>query len=154
MLGRLGRWLRVLGYDAEDAGGRDDDALLRVAESERRMLLTRDTRFVERRAVRRGSVSALLVLHDHLTDQLRQLHEELGITQVGPPRCLVCNSALVNIEREQARGLVPEYVYRTQSRFRYCPHCDRVVWPGTHWQEMRRVLSAQGIISADPSWKG
>ena len=60
-LGRLARLLRLLGYDT--AWGRETSsaALLAQAESEDRLLLTRDTLLVERRAVHLGHVRALLV---------------------------------------------------------------------------------------------
>lgn len=145
MLGRLARWLRVLGYDADWAGGRPDDELLAAAEAEGRLLLTRDTRLLERRAIRRGRVRAHFVRHDHLEDQLGQLREELGLAPVGPPRCLVCNSPLAPVSAEEARPYVPPYVAATQTSFRYCPYCRRVMWPGTHWEEMRKLLRDVGV---------
>jgi uncharacterized protein len=145
MLGRLSRWLRLLGYDAEAAAGRDDDELLAAAEAEQRLLLTRDTRLVTRRPVNRGRVDALLVRHDHLDDQLGQLHREAGLARIGPPRCLVCNHQLLPVSTEAARGRVPEFVAATHTSFRLCPSCDRVVWPGSHWQHMLDRLGELGL---------
>jgi uncharacterized protein with PIN domain len=107
--------------------------------------LTRDTLLMERRAVRRGRVHALFVNDDRLDDQLRQLRRDMGLARVGEPRCLVCNGRLTRISREQALPRVPPYVAGTQSAFRYCSACDRVVWPGTHWEAMLRVLRRAGI---------
>jgi len=60
MLGKLARWLRVLGYDAAYERRISDDDLVRRARSEGRILLTRDTRLVRRRRsarCRSGSAS-------------------------------------------------------------------------------------------------
>jgi hypothetical protein len=145
MLGRLARWLRILGYDAEWAGGRSDDELLHIAAQEQRLLLTRDTRLLARRPVNRGQVSAWFVRHDLLDDQLRQLRNEMGLRVAGPPRCLVCNVELVPIARALAATRVPAYVYATERSFKECPRCRRVMWPGTHWQAMVLVLHELGI---------
>jgi uncharacterized protein with PIN domain len=145
MLGRLARWLRVLGYDAEWAAGRPDDELLGLAARERRLLLTRDTRLLARRLISRGQVSACFVHDDHLLQQLVQLRADIGLRAVGPPRCLVCNAELLPISRAAASSKVPDYVAATQTAFKECPRCRRVMWPGTHWQAMLRVLAQAGI---------
>ncbi len=144
-LGRLVRWLRALGYDtAWDRSGGPAAVLARAAE-EGRVVLTRDTLLMERRPVRRGQVSAVLVRADHLVDQLAQLRREEGLIRRGEPRCLVCNGLLQVRSREDVREHVPPYVAQTQTRFTYCPVCDRVTWPATHWQNMQRTLDDAGF---------
>jgi hypothetical protein len=144
-LGRLVRWLRLLGYDtAWDRSG-DPPAVLARAAEEERVVLTRDTLLVERRPVGRGQVRAILVRADLLVDQLRQLHDEEGVGRRGEPRCLVCNGLLQGRAPEQVRERVPPYVAQTQTRFTYCPPCDRVTWPATHWENMQRTLDDAGF---------
>jgi uncharacterized protein len=144
-LGRLARWLRLLGYDTvwDAAAGATD--LLARAEREDRVLLTRDTLLVERRAVHRGRVRAILVRGDTLAEQLRQLRFEEGLHPVGLPRCLVCNSSLEELSVDAVRQRIPPYVAATQEHFAYCPVCDRVTWPATHWDDMRRRLDDAGF---------
>lgn len=144
-LGRLGRWLRLLGYDAAWDSDSDAERLLTRAQSEGRMLLTRDTLLVQRRAVRRGQVKALLIRHNGVEDQLRQLGEELGLRRRSRARCLCCNTLLEMGDPEEARKRVPPYVAQTQSRFSYCPTCDRYTWAATHWENARRLLARAGL---------
>lgn len=148
MLGRLSRWLRVLGYDAEWARGVEDGALLTRAASEGRVLLTRDTLLMERRAVRRGCVTAVLIRGDRVIDQLRQLRQELGLRRQAEARCLVCNVRLEPLGRVEAAARVPPYVSQTQRSFRECPRCGRVYWRGTHWGRMDRELRDAGYGDA------
>jgi uncharacterized protein with PIN domain len=144
-LGRLARWLRVLGYDAVwDAVSSPWD-LLRRADAEGRVILTRDTLLVQRREVRRGVVRALLVHDDHLVDQLRQLRVELGLRRRGDPRCMVCNGVLEVMRQEEVQGRVPLYVAATECDFRYCRACNRITWPATHWEGMMRILEQAGL---------
>jgi uncharacterized protein len=145
-LGRLARWLRVLGYDTVWDGDAGPAELLARAEREERLLLTRDTLLVERRAVHRGRVRAVLVRHDTLPEQLRQLRIEDGLHRVGPPRCLVCNGILQDVGLEEARQRIPPYVATTQKKFTYCPICDRITWSATHWDEIRRRLAEAGFL--------
>ena len=137
--------LRLLGYDTAWERDASPAALLAQAESEDRLLLTRDTLLVERRAVHLGRVRAFLVRGDTLPEQLEQLRAELGLQRVGPPRCLVCNSPLEEANLEQVRKRVPPYVAATQQRFTYCRVCDRITWPATHWQDMERRLAELGL---------
>jgi uncharacterized protein with PIN domain len=146
-LGRLARWLRVLGYDTvwdRDAGPAD---VIARAEREGRVILTRDTLLVERRAVHAGRVRAVLVRGDKVPAQLVQLRVEEGMHRVGPARCLVCNSHLQSVSCEEVRLRVPPYVARTQEEFTYCPVCDRITWPATHWLDMERRLAEAGFIN-------
>ena len=144
-VGRLARWLRVLGYDAAWVPSASPPDLLRRAREESRILLTRDTLLVRRRDVNRGVVRAVLVRHDLLVDQLCQLRDELGLRPRGDPRCMVCNGALQTIEREAVQDRVLPYVAATETDFRHCPACDRVTWPATHWQRMMRTLEQAGF---------
>ena len=144
-LGRLARWLRALGYDTVwDRSGGPAEVLTRAAEEDR-VVLTRDTLLIERRPVRRGQVPAVLVRADHLVDQLAQLRSEEGLVRRGEPRCLVCNGLLQVRSRNDVKDRVPPYVAQTQTRFTYCPVCDRVTWPATHWQSMQRTLHDAGF---------
>lgn len=148
-LGRLARLLRLLGYDAAWDRGAGPAALLGRAETEDRLLLTRDTLLVERRAVHQGRVRVLLVRGNILPEQVEQLRAELGLQRVGPPRCLVCNSPLEEMSLAQAHDRVPPYVAATQQCFTHCPVCDRVTWPATHWQDMQRRLADLGLGPGD-----
>ena len=144
-VGRLARWLRLLGYDTVFDRTPDAPRLLARAGAEGRVLLTRDTLLVRRRLIARGAIAAVLVCHDDLGDQLAQLRDEIGLRQEAAPRCLVCNSPLERLEVEEVRGRVPPYVVATQECFSHCPVCDRVNWPATHWENMQTRLRELGL---------
>jgi uncharacterized protein with PIN domain len=138
MLGRLARWLRVLGYDTLYSTDADDAALVRRALADDRILLTRDVELARRRGVR-----VILISDDQVEDQLGEMIKILPLTAGEAfSRCLNCNTPLVELERAQARDLVPPYVFATQTRFRRCPGCDKVYWRGTHWAHMLATLES------------
>lgn len=137
MLGRLARWLRLLGYDAaySDAG---DHELARRARAEDRILLTRDTKLVERRGIQ-----ALLITSQAPDAQLRQVVQEFDLRQSKVfSRCAACNTPLRHIPKPAVRELVPPYVFRRHTSFQECPGCGRIYWRGSHWQRIRDRLDA------------
>jgi hypothetical protein len=136
MLGSLARWLRLLGYDADYDSRRDDAELVRLARAENRVLLTRDQEL----AARRG-VQALFIVSQVLDEQLAQVTAAFPrAAGNGPARCSVCNTVLVPAAPEELAGRLPAYVLHKHHDFRRCPGCDRVYWPGSHWQNMQARL--------------
>jgi len=130
MLGKLAKWLRILGYDTTYDSRITDAQLIESARRAGRVILTRDTRLVQRRKAK----PYVLIAQDYVADQLRQLIRELKLdTDQGLlSRCLVCNQPLAAIAKSSIQDLVPPYVYKTQSRFYQCPVCQRIFWPATH----------------------
>lgn len=141
MLGRLARWLRILGYDAEYFPGEDDD-LLRLARREGRVLLTRDTRLLRRRPL----PPHLFIQSDHVMEQLRQVVTALRLNPTAPParRCVCCNAVLEPRPKAEVFGLVPEFVWSQHETFWACPACQRIYWAGSHRQRMEEAIKTLG----------
>lgn len=143
MLGKLARWLRILGYDTAYEKVIADEVLIERALREHRWLLTRD-RYLAQRKVLRGRRT--LIASDHLKDQLRQLHQErkieIDMSDQRGYRCADCNTILSSILPEQAAPFVPPFVARQYREFHRCPRCSRIYWPGTHWDDVVRRLAA------------
>jgi uncharacterized protein with PIN domain len=143
MLGRLARWLRILGYDTAYEKVITDDKLVTRVLAENRWLLTRD-RYLARRRLLRGRHS--LIVDDDINDQLRQLQRELHLRLcIGEEtchRCADCNTGLIPIQAKEAAPLVPPFVAAHYPTFILCPACRRVFWPGTQWRALLGRLAA------------
>jgi len=138
MVGRLARWLRVLGMDVEYERDIDDDILIKRAISGDRIILTRDTLIVRRRLLK-GRF--FFIKNDHIEDQLREVLGRFGFEEKKFfSRCLLCNLPLDVLAKEAARGRVPVYVFKTQSSFSTCRGCGRIYWQGTQRHEMEKVI--------------
>ena len=132
MLGRMAKWLRLLGYDAAYDNAATDPELARRARAEGRVLVTRDRELSARRGLR-----TLLIHSETLEEQVREVQAALGPPPHPPlSRCAVCNTPLESISATDIADRVPPYVLRTHTTFRCCPGCGRVYWPGTHLQAM------------------
>ena len=142
-VGRLARWLRVLGYDAVYEPVLPDAQVVARARAEARVLLTRDVDMMKRRVIVSGMVQAILLRDDTIHDQLRQVLTQLAL-EPGQTltRCIDCNAELQARAKEAVADRLPPYVRATQERFSECPSCARVYWPGTHWERMRERIAA------------
>ena len=140
MLGRLAKWLRILGFDVLYFSKAEDPALVEIARRDGRILLTRDTGLIERTAKR---PDRLFVRSDVWEDQVVQVLDEYGLWDEIRPntRCIACNIPLKPLSREQARNLVTPYVGGRASSFAVCPGCERVFWQGTHYGEMEKRIA-------------
>lgn len=141
-VGKLAKWLRLMGYDARFFRGESDAELVAIALNEGRIILTRDTRIMQRRLVTKGKLKALLIASDQPQRQIRQLINSLNLNYHFNPfsLCLECSQPLVERKKAELEELVPPYVFKTQEQFRQCPSCQRIYWRGTHWRAMTRRL--------------
>ncbi|MCS7223661.1 MAG: Mut7-C RNAse domain-containing protein [Armatimonadetes bacterium] len=142
MLGKLTRWLRILGYDVAYDPHCDDEALVQRAVAEGRILLTKDRRLIERWRRRLRHTGHLLIQSDRWTEQLQQVvttfqldHQNNRLT-----RCPLCNGVLTTIDREQVRYKVPFFVYSQHQRFARCSDCGKIYWAGTHYDRVQETL--------------
>ncbi len=130
MLGRLARWLRVLGYDTHYAADISDARALALCQREGRVLITRDRTLAQRA---RG-IRVLLLQSHQLDEQLASSVAAFGLdlSKHRLTRCLVCNRSTRLVAPEEVAHLVPPYVRARTKEFTRCARCGRVFWPGTH----------------------
>ena len=112
MLGRLARWLRILGCDVSYESSISDNDLIARAIREHRIILTMDRKLTERESAK----NSLLIESPSYKEQLKQVitHYNIDYKSGIFTRCLVCNSLLASIEKEKIKDKVPPYVYSTQ----------------------------------------
>jgi uncharacterized protein with PIN domain len=140
MLGRLARWLRLLGFDCAYEREIADAELVRRGVSERRIVLTRD------RAVREEWwVSEIHLVEAETTrEQLLELLRRFGLARRIRlfSRCAECNEPLEPADAARVSQRVPERVRQTHDSFSSCPRCARVYWAGSHAQRIERVVDS------------
>ena len=134
MLGKLAKWLRILGFDVLYYAKAEDAELARIAARDGRILLTRDAKL----AGRAKAVRTLLVRSETWEDQVGQVLDVFSLRSAAAPRtrCVVCNQALTPLAKERARNLVAPFVLERGREFSLCPGCGRVFWRGSHADDM------------------
>lgn len=139
MLGKLARWLRMAGLDVAYQNSIPDELLVGKAREEGRVILTRDTRLIEKL----NPTEYFFITHDHLEDQFEEFLSKFSrfLTPFHPlTRCPECNTPLESVEKEEVKGRVWPYIYQTQEHFTRCPHCGRIYWAATHVEKITRRL--------------
>lgn len=137
-LGKLAKWLRILGYDAEYFDKDNPGFLFIRALKDSRIILTRNHRLPKRTALRIVMIESEIV-KEQIPEVLNTLKLKVN-KDIMFTRCILCNEPLIPVEKESVRNIVPEYVFKTQESFITCPKCNRVYWQGTHWGNAASIL--------------
>src|SRR4030042_3543759 len=123
-LGRLVKWLRILGFDAAYFNQDNAGSLIIQALKEERVILTRNQRLPKARGLK-----IILIKNETIKKQVAEILKTFKI-KPGPElmfsRCTLCNAKLTEIAKEKVKDKVPEYVFKTQSNFITCPECKRI----------------------------
>jgi uncharacterized protein with PIN domain len=137
-LGRLARYLRMLGFDTLYENALPDRQLVQTSVHERRVLLTRDRELLMHRELTHG----VFVRGERPRDQLRYIVERLDLARTCQPfsRCMDCNAELVAADPSTLIGEVPPAVLSNHRHFQSCTGCSRVFWRGSHYARMVKLV--------------
>ena len=138
MLGRLARWLRLLGFDcAYDTRILDPD-LVRRGAAEERIILSRDRALPQEWWVSEIYLVQAEDVRSQLVEVLRRFGLAAEIRLLS--RCAECNQRLRPADAAAIAGRAPERILMTHDAFSECPGCGRVYWEGTHAARIRRFV--------------
>jgi len=148
MLGKLARWLRMMGHDVRYSNKCDDSELLEIAKTESRIMLTRDLELYQRAAARSTEAYFVegLTEAEHLSELFNRFGVELSI-DLEKSRCPQCNAKLAHVDKEEIAAKVKERTFRYYDEFWKCPNCGQVYWQGAHWTKIRAILKEAKEIS-------
>ncbi len=142
MLGKLARWLRMLGQDVIYNTQLDDAALLEMAKKEDRTLLTKDLELYKR-AVARG-VDAFYVVGESESERLAELAQRYSLTLVVDMEksyCPVCDTRLIATPKKELLGELEKNTLTYYEKFWKCPNCGQAYWQGAHWKQITKTLN-------------
>lgn len=135
-LGRLSRWLRILGFDTVLEKNRPNLVIRSLREE--RIILTRDSK-----PPRFTGIGILKIDSDFVEEQLEQLIRKLNL-EIDRNNlfsiCVLCNEPLERAEKDSVKDEVPHCVFKIQENFMRCPKCKKIYWRGTHWALVNKFL--------------
>ena len=138
-LARLAKWLRLLGYDTIIFPREAGREMLRQADKEGRIVLTRRQDMTERQFA--GTL--FLIIDVIVGKQLKSVIEKFSL-KINRQKmfgiCLECNEKLNPVSREDVRDLVPPYVFENCDQYNRCPRCNKIYWMGTHPHNALRFM--------------
>ncbi|MFO8234162.1 MAG: Mut7-C RNAse domain-containing protein [Bacteroidales bacterium] len=133
-LGKLARYLRLLGFDSLYSNDLGDDTIINISEKEHRIILTRDKGILKNNKVTHG----YYLRSDNPTDQLQEvikrfyLDKNLKIFS----RCMECNGDIVAISKEDIQPELLPGTIQYYNEFFQCKTCRKIYWKGSHYQNM------------------
>ena len=145
MLGKLNRWMRILGYETEYVKDKGDDELVNSARRSSSILLTSDEELY-RSAIIRG-VDSFLIRGKNETERLaalaRRYNLRLGIDP-NLSKCPLCGSSIEQVSKADIEALVPPTTFKVYQSFWECinPTCAKIYWHGSHWKRIEQTLEA------------
>jgi uncharacterized protein with PIN domain len=139
-LGKLGRLLRMLGFDLLYRPDFEDPEIVDIASAEKRIILTRDVELLKATAVTHGYWVRSISPNKQVGEVLERfdLHSQIRPFR----RCMVCNESITSVEKESVIQSLPEKVREKHDEFYRCAGCEKVYWKGTHYQEMMAQIQA------------
>ncbi len=141
-LGKLARYLRLFGFDTLYETDYADEEVIRIAQQEKRIILTRDLGILKNKKVTHG----YWLREINPKKQLREIVSRFDLMKQCNPfiRCLECNGKIVSLDNNHPliQENVPIRVKEIQHQFYQCENCARIYWQGTHYQKLMRFVES------------
>ena len=141
MLGKLTRWLRILGYDVAYSTTLSDRELVETAKAEGRVLLTCDLQLFQQASMH--GTESFLIEGTTESEKLALLANRFDLkleADAHISRCPMCNTRINVKPKDQVTGLVPEKTFSRYDEFWECPNCKKLYWQGSHWKKIYQTL--------------
>jgi len=138
MCGKLAKRLRMLGFDVFYRHYIIDKDLLDICENEKRILLTKDNGFLKRKT----DAIIYIVKGANPDEEIMEIISTFELKQAAKPftMCITCGAQIKDIERECVINKVPQFVFKTQEKFKHCPACGKIYWQATHRKNMDKII--------------
>ena len=137
-LGKLAKYLRMLGFDTLYQNDYDDDQIIRIAHEEDRIILTRDKLLLKSKYALGGYFVRSVEKHE----QLMEIVQKFGLKKMfhSFSRCMTCNDELIAVRKEEIIDKIDADTAQIFDEFFYCRNCDKVFWKGSHFERMEKFI--------------
>ena len=137
-LGKLTKYLRLLGFDALADGNLEDAELAATSVEQGRILLTRDRPLLKRAIVTHGYLVRSTEPDRQTVEVLRRFDLAGSVNPFS--RCMECNGLVRSVEKRDIDHLLEPLTRKHFNDFTQCGGCGRVFWRGSHFHRLRIVV--------------
>jgi len=136
MLGTLAKWLRILGFDTYFVNSDiNDDKIIEISKKEKRILISRDKELIQR--ARKDKLKTIELKTIDIDEQINTVLNEVPFDKTKVlSRCILCNTLIKKIKKDEIEKKVPPKVFEKQNEFWFCSKCDKIYWKGSHYEKM------------------
>ncbi len=145
-LGRLAKYLRLLGLDTGYRNDYRDAEVAELSVREGRILLTRDRRLLRRRILTHGYFVRAQDPRAQTREVLRRF--DLGGRARPFTRCIRCNGLLEDVDKTAILDRLEPKTRKYYDRFKRCRQCGHIYWQGSHHQRARALI--RHLLSCRP----
>lgn len=145
-LGRLTRYLRLLGFDCLYRNDYRDAEVARLAHLDNRIVLTRDRTLLRRKIIDHGYFVRAVQPRQQISEVLRRFDL---YRQARPfSRCAACNGRLLPVEKSAIADRLEPLTRAHYDTFSLCADCGQIYWQGSHYRRACALLDAVGRDAA------
>ena len=137
-LGKLAKYLRLCGFDTCYRTDYNDQEIISLASSDKRIILTHDVELLKNKQVTHG----YWIRSQHLNEQLKEVFLRFDLkNQIRPfNRCMECNGLLTNVSKKDIQDRLLPKTLEYYHKFKKCSDCDRIYWEGSHYERMKKYI--------------
>jgi uncharacterized protein len=138
-LGKLARYLRLLGFDAVSDQELDDADLARISAEDDRILLTKDRNLLKRSIIIHGYCVREVWPRAQLVEVVRRF----GLVGLISPfaRCIECNGVIESVSKDEIEDRLEPLTREHFDEFRRCQSCGRIFWRGSHFEKLMTIVA-------------
>jgi uncharacterized protein with PIN domain len=122
-LGKLARYLRMMGFDVLYKNDFDDDEIVNLSLLERRAILTKDRGILKRSEVTHGYWVRTTKVKEQVIEVTKRFDLKNIIKEFS--RCIECNTLLIKTDKDKILRELPPRVAQSQEEFYRCPVCNK-----------------------------
>ena len=137
-LGKLAKYLRMLGFDTLYRNDYSDAEIIRIALAEQRIILTHDLRLLMVKVVTHG----YWVRSQKPREQVKEVMDRFDLhSQIDPfNRCISCNGMLVEVPKASILDRLEPLTIKCFDEFYQCRDCGNIYWEGSHYERMQYFI--------------
>ncbi|MCD4665142.1 MAG: Mut7-C RNAse domain-containing protein, partial [Bacteroidales bacterium] len=138
-LGKLARYLRMLGFDSLYENNYSDQQIIEISVKEKRIILTRDLGILKNSTVTHG----YWLRSQNPKKQLSEVVNRLDLADNIKPlyRCMKCNGIIEKVDKNDIINQLQPKTKKYFNEFFRCSQCKKVYWKGSHYEKMKKSLS-------------
>lgn len=137
-LGKLARYLRLLGFDCLYCNSYTDDTVAKIADEQWRIVLTRDCNLLQRRIITYGYFVRASLPKIQIKEVLNRFDLYPMLKTLN--RCSHCNGQLIETEKQNVEHRLEPLTKQHFHRFLICSECDQIYWHGSHCTRVQRLI--------------
>lgn len=139
-LGKLARYLRLLGFNTLYRKDYSDEEIVKCAQKHKRIVLTRDIGLLKNKIITHG-------YWVRSTDPGKQIKEVVKRFVLGKRirpfhLCLECGGKIVRVKKDEIVRRLPAGIKEYFDKFYICLECRKIYWQGSHYEKLCRFVNS------------